>query len=277
MAKQQLESKFICSIYPEAPPSIKKYVGDSPASNSPRCKVYSLSGVKKNSAPGYEVLEVTDTFENVEDILGSTRRRKSFQSRIVPCERMVKDLIQEWAGNMVGIPAGIGPGIMEITNSVPTTAELEVLHQIQSAFFEHMFSEGERLANNGLMKEITRPMVLAAEWFGRKVNWATSMYVRTVPCPHCKQNIPPDATVCHICHRTVSSASPNTTEAELADLRNKVSQLLALQAQNGKASEPVAVAPIAEAQPHGQRATTPPPSQPTHPKPLPTGPQRPSE
>jgi hypothetical protein len=253
VARQTLESRFICSIYPSAPPPIKKYVGISPNENSPRCTRYMLPAVPKNGkpqwdhdvkeepdlapvaiGPGWATVEVSDSFENVEDILASTRRKRKFNSRLIPCERMVANLLQEWAGNMVGVPAGIGPGIMEIANPTPTTNELAHMHHIQNAFFEHMFAEGERLSANRQMKEITRPMIDAAEWFDRKTSWATTTFIKMVPCPHCKQDIPPDATVCHICHRAVeekavAAAASANVEQELDDLRKAVAKLLAQQ------------------------------------------------
>jgi hypothetical protein len=271
MSKQILDSKYICSIYPGDLPPMKFYQGESPNPASPRCVTYEMKGVPKGSEPA--VIEVSDAFENVHDILASTRKRRAFSSKIVPCERTTNNILQHWAGNMVGVPTGMGPGIMEIANSAPTTAEIAELERRQTAFFEFMFAEGERLMADKRMKEITQPMVLAAEWLQRKTTWASATFVNTTPCRHCKQDIPQDASVCYVCGRDQRSndgiapaAALSSTDRELAELREKINQLMANQ------SQPVNAQPQAQNHPgfqppnSGKPAAVPPV---LHPKPLP--------
>lgn len=197
MARYTAEVKYICSIYPGKLQEVSFHVGPEPEPNSPRSTKFFHPGVPKGDKP--KVFEVTDAFENIMDVQQSTGRKKRSMSKLVPCDELVSNILRTWAGNMVDIPTGMGPGIMEIANSSPTTVEMQILLERQHAFFEHMFMKGERLALEKLVKELTEPMFLAAEWLGRKTNWASITVGTTVPCPVCREQIEEDAYICKNC------------------------------------------------------------------------------
>lgn len=232
MSRYQADSKFVCSIYPGELPAFKSMTGPDAPVNSPRCQVFHHPGVAKGGKP--MVVEIKDSFENVFDVQGSTHRRQAKMAKPVTCEEITRNLLNYWAGNMVDVPPGIGPGIMEIANSAPTTAELEHMNSMQTAFFEYMFSMGEKHFLAKTFKEISKPMFLAAEWFGRTVNWAsTTAAANLVPCGACKQQIPSDASVCHICGtklkalpKEIAMAVGAGSDAEIADLKRKLDELL---------------------------------------------------
>lgn len=230
MARQTLDSRYICSIYPEQLPEFTAFVGVNPDPMSPRCTKYSIGAVKRGEEP--KVIEVFDGFENKQDWMASSAKRRAWMSTLVPCERLVANILNYWAGNMVGIPAGIGPGIGMIANKEPTTQELEALTMRQVAFFEFEFASAERLAIEKKVGEITAPMKLSAEWLGRKVNWAATAFSNMVPCKFCRQEIPPDASVCHVCGRDQEnkpSAAPASTD-DINEMRKQIKELLAAQA-----------------------------------------------
>lgn len=206
MAKYVPDSKWIASIYPGKLPPITKYHGQDPNPRKPRATVYSLDPVARGKKPF--MLEVIDSFENVPNPMKAAESQKSerigsnmvFDSAPVACEQIVENLIQEWAGGMVGVPVGAQMGIMAIIGTVPTQAELILMTEMQTKFFEYMFQEGERLDRQREWKGIRQPMVDAAIWLGRDRLWSSpSLSTEMVPCPACKKDIPADSIICNVC------------------------------------------------------------------------------
>lgn len=227
MARYVADSIYIASIYPGRLERIKLYHGSNPKAGSGRATVYCLPPVPREGRPEipedltnvkavkqggrhFVVLEVSDSFENILNPLRSAESGvKVWDSGPVPCEEIVRTLIQHWTGNLMGVPPGAAPGVMVITNSAPSQQETEHMLKMQNAFYEYMFQEGERLARENDWKHITETMRDACDWLGHKRNWAhPGNSNSTINCPECKQPILADANVCYHCRtrlRPVSS------------------------------------------------------------------------
>lgn len=227
MAKYVAESKWIASIYPGKLWPITKYVGPHPNPRTARATVYKLNPVPRGGKPS--LLEVTDAFQNVPNPMKAAESMKTdrigsnmvFDSAPVACEEICENLIQEWAGAMVGLPAGARPGIMVIVGTVPMQAEMKQLVEQQTVFCEYLFQEGERLARVNDWKGITQTMRDSAVWLGHERIWSSpAKSSDVVQCPACRQVIPSDASVCHHCGTRVKAMS-----AELAAM-NQVARPL---------------------------------------------------
>lgn len=217
MAKYVAESVWIASIYPGAMPPITKNVGPKPSPRSERATVYRLKPVPRDRWKKPHLLEVTDAFENVPNPIKAAESNRGdriganmvFDTSPVPCEEIAANLIQEWAGNMVGIPPGASPGIMQIVGTTPTEAELEQLFRMQSLFFEYLFQEGEKLARVHDYKGITQTMRDASVWLGHERVWSVPQDSKAVSnCPACTKVINAAALVCEHCGTRVKALPP---------------------------------------------------------------------
>lgn len=202
MAKYTAESKFIASIYPGKLERLTRSHGTDPNPRSGRCTVYWIPPVSRHTRPGWKTLEVPDAFENILDVPKSSETRgKVWASSPVSCEEIIQDILTKWTGNMVGVPEGAAPGVMQIVGTVPTTAELAHLKAIQTNYFEWRFQQGEELHKKNQWNLISETMRDAAIWLGHERIWASpEQSSNTIKCPECKQLIPADATTCFQCH-----------------------------------------------------------------------------
>jgi hypothetical protein len=158
----------------------------------------------KSDKVAYDLIEVSDSFENVPDYRSADDGKPEWSSKPVPCEDIVQDLLRFWAGNMVGIPAGASPGIIAIAEELPSEEELTRMLIMQTAFAEFQFQTGERLAIERDWKGITQTMRDMADWLERPRPWANpELASKKVECPACRQPIPGDAYVCHHCRYQV--------------------------------------------------------------------------
>lgn len=212
MAKYVADSLWIASIYPGKLWPITKYVGPNPNPRSPRATVYRLEPVSRGKKPF--MLEVSDAFENVPNPQEASESNRAdriganmvFNSKPVTCQELAANLIQEWAGGMVGLPSGALPGIATVIGTVPTQAELERITEQQTMFFEYLFQEGEKLHRLNDWKGITQTMRDACQWLGHERVWSTPASSSSVTnCPACRQIIPVDASVCHHCGTRVKA------------------------------------------------------------------------
>lgn len=206
MAKYTAESIWIASIYPGIVQPITKYHGPHPSPRSARATVYRLKPVQRGGKPF--LLEVSDAFENVPNPMKAAESMKSerigstmvFDSSPVACEEIVENLLQEWAGGMVGLPPGAAPGIIRLIGTVPTQDERERMTQQQTILYEYLFQEGERLYRQSDWKGITQTMRDAAVWLGHERIWSTpAKSSESVNCPGCNEVISSAAAVCKHC------------------------------------------------------------------------------
>ena len=199
MGKYVASEKYICSIFPGPMPEVRMGHGPTPNPRDGNLTVYQLKPVKKGDKPF--VLKVSDSFEHPVDALKTAEQgRTIYDTNLVTCEEITNALLRHWVGNMVGLPHGALPGIMEIISEVPKQAELRQLEEQQQAYMEYMFMEGERIARDKSVDQISPPMKLAAEHLGRERLWShPAQSLKTVSCEHCRQQIPDDATLCHHC------------------------------------------------------------------------------
>jgi hypothetical protein len=216
MAKYVAESKWIASIYPGTLWPIIKYVGPHPNSHSPRATRYELKPVPRGGKPF--MLEVVDAFENVPNPMKAAESSKAdriganmiFDSSPVPCEEIAANLIQEWVGGRFGVPSGAAPGIMIVIGTIPTQAELKRMEEMQTAFGEYLFQEGERLNELKQWKDIRPEMRDMAVWLGRDVRWGTpGNATDLIPCPACTKQIPSQSIVCAVCGTRLKALPPD--------------------------------------------------------------------
>jgi hypothetical protein len=213
----------MASIWPGKLEPKPMYHGLDQDARTGRCTVYWIPPVRKNARPPYELLTISDSFENVPDLnelAGDLRGgRTPMTSKPVPCEDIAENLRRFWAGNMVGIPAGASPGIIILPKGreVPHQKDIDAMMSMQTAFAEHQFQQGERLASERDWKGITQTMRDMAKWLGHERRWSTpEMVIESVGCPACKQPIPKDAFVCFHCGTKIKAFTP-----ELAALNPK--------------------------------------------------------
>jgi hypothetical protein len=210
MPKYIAESQYIASIYPGMLERITLYHGDDPDVNSARAKVYWIPPFVKGYGAKPKTLEVSDCFENVLDPMGSTETAtKAWQSKPVPYQDIVRNLLQRWAGGMIGLPSGASPGIMAIKGTVPHDDEIKELYRMQNTYYEYNFQQGERRARENDWKGITPDMKDAAIWLGVDRAWSTpGTSANMVACSECKQQIPVDARICHHCGTRLKAMPP---------------------------------------------------------------------
>jgi hypothetical protein len=225
--------RFIASIYPGQLPAIRRHYGPSRESEgrgAQRSTAFILTPVPRGKKPF--VMPLYDSFENVLDIVTMSsmgnRPEKPRLPKPVPVESIVADLLKEWTGGLYNVPQGAAPGVIEIrplkvelkkfeeNGSLPgaTVQEVEQMTEMQTMYFEYLFTEGERFHKQSNWKEITPTMRLAAEWLGHEREWSHRAIARdSGPCPFCQAMIPNIAIVCGSCRRQVRE-----TPAHLAHL-----------------------------------------------------------
>ncbi len=201
MAKWTPDVKFIASIYPGELDTVALNHGPSPSPKTPRRTVYKLTPVPRDQARTKPcVIEVRDGFEDVLDLMGIQSGNK-YMSKPVDSAETVGCLLKYWTGNMVGVPPGASPGIIEISNTLPTQAEFREMFERQTQYAEFLFQEGERLNRENNWKEITGAMKVMARWIGRETIWATPEQANKMEnCPACGELIPPKVAICKHCH-----------------------------------------------------------------------------
>lgn len=201
MAQTTLDREYIASIYPGKLETKIINVGPSSRVDSKEgfAHRYELAPCKRPSDP--VVLEVTDMYERIFQPAESTETgRRTWITKIVPCEDIVKSLLSWWAGNRVGLPAGMNPGIRKIVNTTPTVKELDGMKGDLAAFFQYLFNEGERHSRENNVKYITEEMRLAAAWLGHERVWSNPEIAgRTVACPLCTESVNSEAAICKHC------------------------------------------------------------------------------
>lgn len=232
MAKFSADVRFIASIYPGKPQDLRRNYGlskncDGPDAN--RSTLFHLEPVPRGAPPF--VLPVYDSFESTRDFVRqSGSPRKAYNPNLVEVEYIVSDLLGQWAGNQHLIPQNppATPGIIEISPlpaevrnflrdgvlPKPNSTELAEMKARQTAYFEFLFNEGEKIArgdHSTIMQwsNYTPEMRLAAQWLDRHTQWSDpSMAADMEACPFCQQLIPPAAYVCKWCNRTVKAIPP---------------------------------------------------------------------
>ncbi len=217
MARFEADRRYICSIYPGTLTPVRRHYGVSVAGLGPSraasSTLFQLKPVPRSICQKSPfVLVVEDSFEQIPNFLGQRGERTP---RLVPCEEIVQDLLTQWVGGLFNVPPGARPGVGEISNSVPSVAEMSGLMTQQTSYFEYWFLQGEAIAkqDEGTIKvhgsQITPMMRLAADWLGEKRNWSDPKIARdAVSCPFCKVSIPGDAFVCANCGKTVKELTP---------------------------------------------------------------------
>lgn len=220
MAKWQPDTHYIASIYPGDLDAIALNHGPSPDRTKGRRTIYRLTPVPRAEARTKPcVIQVADAFEDVIDLFGGPKAK---QPKPIDSAETVRNLLQYWTGNMVGVPSGASPGIIEIANTFPTKAEFERMFEMQTLYFEWGYQRGEQLHRENNWKEITGAMKLGALWLRREPIWANPAQVsEMVACPLCKGMIDPTASVCIHCSRTIRAlpkelAALNQEEARVA-------------------------------------------------------------
>jgi hypothetical protein len=142
-----------------------------------------------------------DGFEDVIDMGSlSIHNSKARQPKPVDARETVENLLRIWTGNMVGVPPGASPGVIEIANTFPTKTESEEMIERQTLYAEFLFTEGERLDREKNWKEITGAMKIMAKWLGKQTLWSEPGRVSDmVPCPACGGQILPRIPKCIHC------------------------------------------------------------------------------
>lgn len=207
MHKTIAERRYICSIWPGKLEPVSVAVGSDPSTAKGRRTMYELEPVKRGKKP--YVIEVRDMFEDVPNVNLGDGSKLLFSSKPVDCGEIVNNCLNIWTRNIFGIPEGAGMGISEITNTAPTSTELDRLKVQLTSLMEWLFQEGERLDSEKKWKVITEPMRLSAEWLGRPRRWANpGETAQSSPCPFCQSIIPDAALVCNVCSRQVRVIPP---------------------------------------------------------------------
>jgi hypothetical protein len=229
MAQYIPDVRFIASIYPGQLPPIRRHYGPSRESEgrgAQRSTAFILQPVPRGKKPF--VIPLYDSFENVLDIVSlSSMGNKAEKPRLpkpVAVESIVSDLLKEWTGGLYNVPQGAMPGVIEIrpmkvelkkfedSGTLPGAApdEVERMTEMQTMYFEYLFTEGERLHKQNNWKEITATMRLAAEWLGLEREWSHRAIARNSgECPWCTAIIPNTAIVCGTCGRQVRETPPH--------------------------------------------------------------------
>ena len=216
MARYTAEVKRIASIYPGELPPIALNHGQFQDRKKGRRTIYELTPVPRDKARTKPcVIEVYDSFEDVLDVMAGERNAK--MPKGVACEDIVADLLRQWTGNMVEVPAGASPGIIEIANTFPTQAEFNRMFEMQTAYANYLYAKASDLNRTGNFKEITGAMRVMAEWLGKSADWIDpSQVIEKTNCPACGGEIMPKVSICRHCG-TKLRALPR----ELAILNNE--------------------------------------------------------
>ena len=215
MAKYVADTAYIASIYPGELEPIRRSYGptrESGGKSAVRSTLFELPPVPRGSKPPYAILEVSDCFEDVMDVMSQSGHSGGPRPRLpkpVAVETIVDDLIGRWTGGIFNVPAGAKPGVMRIVGTVPTQREMRQMEEQQGAYFEYWFGQGEGLfrgdpttVNN--YKTYTTEMRLAAEWLGRSRPWSDPRAAaETESCPFCTSIISRIAIFCPQCNRQV--------------------------------------------------------------------------
>ena len=241
MPRYLADVRFIASIYPGELPVIRRNYGttlESEGRSASRSTAFRLEPVPRGDSPF--VLAVYDSFEEVLDVTGMSSMGGSPQNKRaqkpVRVEEIVADLLKQWTGGLHNVPQGASPGIIEIkpmkvemekfekNGSLPGPGPKELSHmvEVQTAYFEYLFQEGEKYHQRNEWKEITNSMRLAADWLGYSRVWSHRAIARdSGPCPACTKIIPTAAAVCPECHTQIRALP-----AEIAALHLKTAAQL---------------------------------------------------
>lgn len=211
MGKFQSDLRVIASIYPGDIKKIQLNHGPDSRVGGPRCTTYWIPPVPKGRRA--ETLEIRDMFEEIFDLMASAGNRMAKMTKLVTCDEIRQHLIQQWAGNIPGLPSGAAPGIMAIQGTYPTQEELKQMKDMQFMFYEYMFQEGEKLEHANDRRHISQVMRDACSYLGKKRTWANiDSTHEEAQCPWCQSNIPPQAIVCAQCRRQVRAAPKELAE-----------------------------------------------------------------
>lgn len=213
MARYEPDVLYIASIYPGKLEPQRRTYGPSRESTGPkaiRSTLFELTPVKRGGKPF--VLEVLDSFEDV-IILG----QKDKVPKPVPVQSIIDDILGRWTGGLHNVPNGAKPGIMQIAGSRPTDSEMKEMVQMQTIYFEYLFSEGEKLHKKNDWDGITEPMRLASEWLGMHAIWANpAIAMDSGPCPLCGTTIPNHVSFCTGCHQQVRAIPAEIAAIQMA-------------------------------------------------------------
>ena len=221
MGKYVADSVTIASIWPGKLKAISKFVGPDPnpinerepGKSTGRCTNYELVPVKRGDKPF--CLEVADAFETNRDWIQSAEQgRQVVHMAPVDCRQIAENLVREWTGNFVDVPAGAGLGIRIIRGGVPHQDELQEMRGELSAFCNWRFQEASRHARLNEWKEILRPLdEICAEWIGQKPAWAApEKSGDIVACPACTTQISSKAAVCPNCRYQIKALPAQIAE-----------------------------------------------------------------
>lgn len=218
-------SKYICSVYPGRLEPIVRSYGTNPDPKKGRRSVFQFEPVDrfaKSPKDRYSVLEIVDSWENIPNPSKPIQSggRMPFDSGPVPCEEIIRDIMNVWCGSVIGLPSGVTAGIMEIPNSTPTADQLDELHRRHAQFAQYMLQEGDKMYAEKRMKEITNAMRESAKWLQQKRDWADpAAAAENTTCPACRQLIHAQQIVCHHCRTQLKALPP-----ELAAINAPVKQ-----------------------------------------------------
>lgn len=230
--RQVANSIYLASVYPGKLEPIARSYGPSYDTKGGRRTVFKFKPADRfanRQKDRYDVMEIVDSWEDVPNpskpVIVNNGRMPT-DSRLVPCEEIVKDLLKVWCGSTVGLPSGVTPGVMVIANSVPTQAEFEKLEAMQTSFAQYMTQEGDRLYAAKEMKAITPQMRESVKYLGYRRDWSDpKAVINNAECPECRQLIHADQAVCHHCKVRLKPMSP-----ELAALNQPAVQKPAMSA-----------------------------------------------
>jgi hypothetical protein len=224
MGKWSSSSKYLCSVYPGKLQSIVRAYGPDPSPRGARRSTFEFKPVDrfaKSLKERYSVIEIVDCWENVPNPtkpIQTFMGRMPFDASPVPCEDIVRDLMNIWCGSTPGLPAGVAPGVMEIANSVPTGDELKELERRQAVFCEFQVQEGERLYREKNLKAITPAMRESAKWLGQTREWMDlTRSSKLAPCPLCFQLVNEAQSICHHCQKQIKAMPADIAALQKAE------------------------------------------------------------
>jgi hypothetical protein len=212
----------IASIFPLA-----TYKAERPYGNGETTAhtSYQIPAVAKGDV---KTLVVYDAFEMYED-WSQAAEGQAPPKRPLPvwAEHIAKDLMGHWTTSLMDVSEIASPGIMIVARNAPdpdsvrpTAEQLMRMKMLQTAYFQILFYDGNRLANEHKNAQITPLHIIAAKWIGKDVDWAEKIGVdEMMPCPACTTKINSMASICPNC-RTQIKAMP----ADLASLQGEVLQ-----------------------------------------------------
>lgn len=192
----------IASIFPIATFKVERPYGNGETTAHTS---YQIPAVPKGEV---RTLVVTDAAEMYQDwAQAGPNQAPPKVPRPVWAEDIAKDLMSHWTSSLMDVSEIAGPGVLIIARNAenpayvkPTPEQLFQMKSLQTAYFEILLYDGNRLAAESKNAQITPLHKEAAKWLGKETNWASKIGVdEMIACPVCTEKINAMAVICPKC------------------------------------------------------------------------------